>query len=76
MDNLIFSNDLENIILNYKMDLEIAEKYKKCVMEIKNIGYIVGKKHSFTLIEKFYCIFLLCCTLYKILLYILYDIPL
>ena len=47
----ILPNDIENIILSYKENIEITEKFKKTLILIKymNIEYHISLGHSFNL---------------------------
>ena len=40
---MILSKDLEDIVINYKKDLEAYDKYRKCLNEIENMKYTIKK---------------------------------
>lgn len=57
----ILPTDLQNIIYNYKYEIETSYKYKNVINEIKNINYelfYVGNNlHSKRLGIEYFCLF-------------------
>jgi acid phosphatase class B len=48
----LLSRDIENIIFDYKLDLEISDKFKKVLKEIKNMKYIHIRNEYFDMSTK------------------------
>ena len=42
----LLPNDLVNIVIDYKSQLEHVERYKKSMEQIRNINYLISKENK------------------------------